>query len=82
MSSAWGAALPGSTPGRPIRWSTRRASSARSKSRQGVKICCPEEIAFDLGFIDEAQFEAIIRRFGKSAYGQYLHARLEESRRQ
>ena len=49
--------------------------------RQGVKICCPEEIAFDLGFIDEAQFDAIIRRFGKSAYGAYLHARLEESRR-
>ncbi len=29
--------------------------------RQGVKICCPEEIAFDLGFIDEAQLDAIIR---------------------
>jgi glucose-1-phosphate thymidylyltransferase len=51
------------------------------EARQGVKICCPEEIAFDLGFIDSAQFEAIIRRFGKSAYGQYLDARLEESRR-
>ena len=51
------------------------------EARQGVKICCPEEIAFELGFIDGAQFEAIIRRFGKSAYGQYLHARLEESRR-
>jgi glucose-1-phosphate thymidylyltransferase len=50
--------------------------------RQGLKICCPEEIAFDLGFIDGAQFEAIIRRLGKSAYGQYLRARLEESRRQ
>ena len=49
--------------------------------RQGVKICCPEEIAFDLGFIDEAQFETIIRRFGKSTYGQYLKARLDESRR-
>jgi glucose-1-phosphate thymidylyltransferase len=49
--------------------------------RQGVKICCPEEIAFDLGFIDEARFEAIIRRLGKSAYGQYLQARLDESRR-
>ena len=49
--------------------------------RQGVKICCPEEIAFDLGFIDEAQLDAIIRRFGKSAYGLYLHARLEEGRR-
>ena len=40
--------------------------------RQGFKICCPEEIAFDLGFIDDAQLEAIVRRFGKSAYGQYL----------
>ena len=49
--------------------------------RQGVKICCPEEIAFDLKYIDEMQFEAIIRRLGKSAYAQYLHARLEEGRR-
>ena len=49
--------------------------------RQGVKICCPEEIAFDLGFIDKSQLDAIIRRCGKSAYGIYLHARLEESRR-
>ncbi len=49
--------------------------------RQGVKICCPEEIAFDLGFIDAPQLEAIIRRFGKSAYGQYLNAHLQESRR-
>jgi len=51
------------------------------EARQGVKICCPEEIAFDLGFIDEAQFEAITVRFGKSAYGQYLRARLDEARR-
>ncbi len=49
--------------------------------RQGVKICCPEEIAFDLGFIDQDQFDAIIGRFGKSAYGQYLRARLEERQR-
>ena len=49
--------------------------------RQGVKICCPEEIAFDLGFIDAAQLDAIIRGLGKSTYGLYLHARLEESRR-
>ena len=49
--------------------------------RQGVKICCPEEIAFEQGFIDDAQLETIIRRFGKSAYGQYLNARIEERRR-
>ena len=48
--------------------------------RQGFKICCPEEIAFDLGFIDDAQLEAIVRRFGKSAYGQYLHSVLEDHR--
>ena len=48
--------------------------------RQGFKICCPEEIAFDLGFIDDAQLEAIVRRFGKSAYGQYLRSVLEDHR--
>ena len=48
--------------------------------RQGFKICCPEEIALDLGFIDEGQLETIIRRFGKSAYGQYLRSVLEDHR--
>src|SRR5271166_3528433 len=48
--------------------------------RQGVKISCPEEIAFELGFIDEVQLETIIRRFGKSAYGQYLRSVLEDHR--
>jgi glucose-1-phosphate thymidylyltransferase len=46
--------------------------------RQGFKISCPEEIAFDRGFIDEAKLEAIMKRFGKSAYGQYLSRVLEE----
>jgi len=48
--------------------------------RQGFKISCPEEIAYDLGFIDEAQFEALIKQFGKSAYGQYLGSVLDERR--
>jgi len=48
--------------------------------RQGFKISCPEEIAYDLGFIDAAQFERIIKRFGKSAYGQYLRSVLDERR--
>ena len=48
--------------------------------RQGFKICCPEEIAFDLGFIDEVRLETIIRRFGKSAYGQYLRSVVEDRR--
>ena len=49
--------------------------------RQGFKICCPEEIAFDLGYIDETRLEAIIARFGKSAYGQYLRSVLDDRRR-
>src|SRR6516165_4291230 len=48
--------------------------------RQGFKISCPEEIAYDLGFIDTSQFERIIDRFGKSAYGQYLRSVLDERR--
>ncbi|MGO9419811.1 glucose-1-phosphate thymidylyltransferase RfbA [Roseiarcus sp.] len=48
--------------------------------RQGVKICCPEEIAFDQGFIGAAQLEELADRFGKSAYGQYLRRILNERR--
>jgi glucose-1-phosphate thymidylyltransferase len=50
------------------------------EARQGVKICCPEEIAFDHGFIDAAQMQALAERFGKSAYGQYLLSILAERR--
>jgi glucose-1-phosphate thymidylyltransferase len=48
------------------------------EARQGVKICCPEEIAFDQGFIDAAGLKALAERFGKSAYGAYLRAILAE----
>jgi len=48
------------------------------EQRQGTKIGCPEEIAFDLGFIEVAQFKRLIARFGKSSYGQYLLSVLEE----
>ena len=50
------------------------------EARQGVKISCPEEIAFDLGFIDEAQLEKIVERFGKASYGAYLKSVLEDRR--
>lgn len=40
--------------------------------RQGFKICCPDEIAHTLGFIDDAGLGRIIERLGKSTYGQYL----------
>ncbi len=40
--------------------------------RQGLKVCCPEEIAYHLGFIDRDQLLACAARYGKSGYGAYL----------
>ena len=40
--------------------------------RQGLKVSCPEEIAFRLGYIDAAQLEALARPLAKNGYGQYL----------
>jgi len=42
------------------------------EKRQGFKISCPEEIAFQKGFIDAAQLERLAVALGKSSYGQYL----------
>lgn len=40
--------------------------------RQGFKICCPEEIAFNMGWIGEAELARLGEALGKSTYGQYL----------
>ncbi|HET6632065.1 MAG TPA: glucose-1-phosphate thymidylyltransferase RfbA [Rhodanobacteraceae bacterium] len=40
--------------------------------RQGLKICCPEEIAFGNGWIDAAQLRALAKPLAKTGYGQYL----------
>jgi glucose-1-phosphate thymidylyltransferase len=40
--------------------------------RQGVKIACPEEIAFRYGYITGAQVEALAQPVSKSGYGRYL----------
>jgi glucose-1-phosphate thymidylyltransferase len=42
------------------------------EARQGLKISCPEEIAWRLGFIDDAALEARATAVLKSGYGQYL----------
>ena len=44
------------------------------EKRQGFKIACPEEIAFDRGFIDSNQLGALAASFGKSDYGMYLRS--------
>lgn len=42
------------------------------EKRQGLKICCPEEVAYLMGFIDAAALESLGVALGKSSYGQYL----------
>jgi glucose-1-phosphate thymidylyltransferase len=40
--------------------------------RQGLKIACPEEIAYRLGYIDAAQLESLGHALARNGYGQYL----------
>ncbi len=42
------------------------------EERQGLKICCPEEIAFKMGYIDVARLQKLAAPLSKSAYGEYL----------
>lgn len=42
------------------------------EARQGLKICCPEEIAYRSGFIDSAQLQRLAAPLAKSGYGDYL----------
>lgn len=46
--------------------------------RQGLKVACPEEIAWRMGWIDDAQVTALARALGKSSYAAYLHRILKE----
>jgi len=45
---------------------------ATLEKRQGLKVACPEEIAFRSGWIDRVQLEALARPLLKNGYGQYL----------
>jgi glucose-1-phosphate thymidylyltransferase len=49
------------------------------EKRQGLKVACPEEIAYRLGYIDAEQLRMLAGKIAKSSYGQYLLRVLEET---
>lgn len=50
------------------------------EKRQGLKVACPEEIAWRQGWIDHAQLEKLAAPLAKTGYGQYLRQLLSEGR--
>jgi glucose-1-phosphate thymidylyltransferase len=51
---------------------------ATLENRQGLKVSCPEEIAYRLGLIDASQLEKLAALLSKNEYGQYLYRVLQE----
>lgn len=75
------------TMGRGVAWldtGTHEALLAASmfietiEKRQGLKVACPEEIAFRMGWIDAGQLERLADSIGRNAYAQYLREVLRE----
>nr|WP_028839027.1 glucose-1-phosphate thymidylyltransferase RfbA [Thermomonas fusca] len=50
------------------------------EARQGLRVCCPEEIAFFNGWIDVARLRALAEPLAKNGYGQYLLGLAEQGR--
>ena len=44
------------------------------EARQGLRVCCPEEIAWGNGWIDDGQLQALAEPLSKNGYGQYLRS--------
>ena len=51
---------------------------ATVENRQGLKVCCPEEIAFQQGWIDAQQVRELAKPLAKTGYGQYLLQMIEQ----
>ena len=47
------------------------------ENRQGLKVSCPEEIAWRMGYIDDAKLEELAHALKKNSYGQYLYRLLK-----
>ncbi len=50
------------------------------EKRQGLKVACPEEIAWEMGYISDSEFKALAEPLCKSGYGKYLMLRLAEGK--
>jgi len=50
------------------------------EKRQGLRVCCPEEIAYFNGWIDDDQLRGLAKPLAKNGYGQYLLSLLEHGR--
>ena len=48
------------------------------EQRQGLKVACPEEIAYRMGYISAEQLRELAAKIRKSSYGRYLESVLEE----
>lgn len=48
------------------------------EKRQGLKMCCPEEVSWRQGWIDDAQLQALAKPLAKSGYGQHLLSLLQD----
>ena len=49
------------------------------EKRQGLKVACPEEIAYRMGYIDAAAVHELIAPLQKNSYGRYLQEMLSSS---
>ena len=49
-----------------------QANSSTIENRQGLKVCCPEEVSYRNNWIDKAQLEKLAHPLIKNQYGKYL----------